>query len=111
MSGGAVPSGQRSRRPVADGGTVSLIVVGVVAVVASLLMAIGRFGRDLDDSAQAQTAADAAALAGVRGGRQLASEIAVANGAVLVSFVADGDSVRVTTAVSGAIASARASGS
>ncbi|CAB4822253.1 MAG: hypothetical protein F2873_01880 [Actinobacteria bacterium] len=111
MISSAAPGGQRQGGVAADRGTISLIVIGVVAVVVVLLLAIGRFGRDLDDSARAQTAADAAALAGVQGGRQLAAEVAEANGAVLVSFAADSDSVRVTTAVSGAVASARATGS
>ncbi|CAB4698692.1 MAG: hypothetical protein F2934_00080 [Actinobacteria bacterium] len=111
MTSRAADLGQRQGGTAADRGSVSLIVIGVVAVAVALLLSIGRFGRDLDDSARAQTAADAAALAGVQGGRQLAAEVAEANGAELVSFVADNGSVRVTTAVSGAVASARAIGS
>jgi hypothetical protein len=97
----------RDREP--NAGSATLLVVVVVVVLASVALAVGRFGRGLNDAARAQTAADAAALAGSVGGRDRASDLATANHAVLVSFVEIGASVRVVVTVDGVVATARAS--
>jgi len=57
---------------------------------------------------QAQVAADAAALAGVTGGRAAATKLATANGGVLVTFASEGDTVQVVVRVREATATARA---
>jgi hypothetical protein len=62
------------------------LVIGVAAVIAVLVLALGRFAVTLTDAARARTAADAAALAGAGGGRAAASEMARANGGELVDY-------------------------
>lgn len=52
----------------------------------ALLVALVGFARAAIDSARADGAADAAALAGVRGGPESARRAARANGATLVAF-------------------------
>jgi len=91
-----------------DQGQALPIVIGVVAVLAVLMVGIGWFGVGLRDAAQARTAADAAALAGVDGGRTAAASLAGANGGGLVSFSVVGDDVIVTVRVGRATATARA---
>jgi hypothetical protein len=81
-----------------------------VVVVLVALVAIG-FVHAADavlDRQQAQTAADAAALAGLQGGRSAAARLAAANGAVLVSFEQDGATVTVLVARDEVRARARA---
>jgi Flp pilus assembly protein TadG len=60
----------------------------LIAVVlgALFLTAIGELADAVVDRARAQAAADAAALAGVTGGRATAAHVAAANGAVLARF-------------------------
>jgi hypothetical protein len=92
-----------------DRGQAVLVLAVVVVVVA--LVAIG-FARAADvvlDRQQAQTAADAAALAGLQGGRSAAARLAAANGAVLVSFVEAGSMVTVVVSRGEVRARARAS--
>jgi len=84
------------------------VVLGVVAVLAGLLLAVARLGGNLNDAAQARTAADAAALAGVHGGRAQAEALAQANGAVLTRFEVIGHDIVVAVAVGSAAATARA---
>jgi Flp pilus assembly protein TadG len=57
---------------------------------------------------QAQSAADAAALAGVTGGRAASADLAAANDAALVSWSRDGYEVTVTVRVDDHEATARA---
>ncbi len=57
---------------------------------------------------QAQTAADAAALAAVQGGRGAARQLAQANGGTLEAYATAGSAVRVTVAVDGVPAVAAA---
>jgi hypothetical protein len=90
-----------------DGQALPLIVVAVlVAAVAAL--ALGRLGTRAIGSARAQTAADAAALAGVRGGYPAAAQLAAANGARLVSFTLNGRDVRVRVEADDTVAEAHA---
>jgi hypothetical protein len=81
-----------------------------VALVLGALLAIGvgRVGAVVVQRQRAQIAADAAALAGVRGGRATAAAVATANGAALQSFDVRGDEVLVTVTVGAVDASARA---
>ena len=93
-----------------DHGQAVPVLIGVVAVLAAIALGIGRFGGHLTEAAQARTAADAAALAGVEGGARAAAALAAANHATLVSFTAEGDDVLVTVTVGQARATARATG-
>ena len=86
------------------------LIVVVVALTATCLVAVGRFAGGLGDAARARTAADAAALAGVEGGRSGAAALAGANGGTLVSFDRIGRDVVVTVQVGRARAEARATG-
>jgi outer membrane lipoprotein SlyB len=95
--------GYRSER----GSFLPLMALGLAMVVLAALL-LGAFGRATADRARAQTAADAAALAGVVEGEAAAAELARANGGELVSFrVDDGDTV-VEVRVGGSVARARA---
>jgi predicted dinucleotide-utilizing enzyme len=89
-------------------GQAVLTVALAVAVLVVALLVIGRVGRTVVDRARARTAADAAALAGVRDGRARAQEMAQRNGARLIDFEALGDEVDVTVEVGSMRASARA---
>jgi hypothetical protein len=80
----------------------------VIAVVVLGLLVLGRVGRVTIDRAEARTAADAAALAGVRDGRAAADAMAARNGGRLTGFVDDGHQVEVTVRLGSAEASARA---
>lgn len=99
----------RQRDAGADRGSAAIVVMGVVALVAVVVMAIGRLGQVLDDAARAQTAADAAALAAVHGGRPQADELAASNGAIVTRFEQLGHDVVVEVRVGSATATARAS--
>ncbi len=66
------------------------------------------FVEHLRDGVQARTAADAAALASVRGGRTAALALATANGAELLAWQREGSAVVVTVRVGDATAAARA---
>ena len=81
-----------------------------VALVLGAMLAIGvgRVGAVVVQRQRDQIAADAAALAGVRGGRATAAAVATANGAALQSFDVRGDEVLVTVTVGAVDASARA---
>ncbi len=90
------------------GQAVVLLLVVVVLVVLSMV-AVARFGARVVGIEQAQIAADAAALAGVDGGRAAAARLASANDGVLLAFARVGDDVLVTVDVRGVKAVARAS--
>ncbi len=75
------------------------------AVMGAIVVGVGD---RLVDRAKAQTAADAAALAGVSGGRSAAQRFALSNGGILRSFEAAGALVQVRVAVGRAEATARA---
>lgn len=84
---------------------VTLVAIAVCVAVTSALLPVLV---DVAHHQQAQSAADAAALAGVRGGRAAAAELAVANGASLVSWQQAGRQVTVVVVVAGQRATARA---
>ena len=85
------------------------ILDAVFMLLAALLMVrVVELGAAAASRARAQTAADAAALAGVVEGREGADEIARRNGATLVAWVEEADQVQVTVRVDDAEATARA---
>ncbi|MEJ7585070.1 MAG: pilus assembly protein TadG-related protein [Acidimicrobiales bacterium] len=84
-------------------------LLAVVVLVAGLVaLALARMGGDAVDRARAESAADAAALAGAAEGRVSASELADRNGAHLLSFTELGADVVVVVRVGDARARARA---
>ncbi|HET7487943.1 MAG TPA: pilus assembly protein TadG-related protein [Acidimicrobiales bacterium] len=89
-------------------GQVLPLVTMVVVLAGVLCLAVGRLGGAAVDRARADTAADAAALAGAAGDRKDAAALAAANGGRLTSFERRGTDTRVEVAVGPAIASARA---
>ncbi len=62
------------------------LLVLVVALAVLVAVGAGQAARAVIDRGRAQAAADAAALAGVHGGRAAAVRLASANGATLVSY-------------------------
>jgi len=80
----------------------------VVALTALIVLGLGRLGAVVVARAEAQTAADAAALVGARHGRPVAETLAAANGGRLVSWAAAGREVEVVAEVRGEQARARA---
>ncbi len=84
------------------------MMVLVLAAAAVVVITIARLGTAADEAAQARTAADAAALAGAARGYASATELAEANGAILVDYSAFGNQVEVRVQVGSATAVARA---
>lgn len=97
-----------------DTGQAVPLVAALVAVAASLTLAIGAFAGDVIDAARAQTAADAAALASLEGGRPAAVRLAARHGASLETWSRragrEGMSVTVTVRIGDAERTARATG-
>lgn len=91
-----------------DRGQAVVLVLALVAVLVVMLVAVAQFGARLVAREQAQVVADAAALAGVVGGRGEAERMAIANGGVLMTFQSGGDEVVVGVQVGGETATARA---
>jgi hypothetical protein len=82
-----------------------LVVLGVaVASMTALIPHLVAIG----DRQRAQNAADAAALAGVVGGRDASVRLAASNGGVVVAWYRSGAEVTVTVRVDDQIAEARA---
>lgn len=91
-----------------EGGAITVLLAAAILAASLLLLRITALGSAAASRARAQTAADAAALAGVVGGRDEADALADANGGVLISWTDDGDEVQVSVQVDGALAVARA---
>lgn len=92
-----------------DSGSMLVFTVLVgVAICAAVTVALVPVLVGLVHRQQAQSAADAAALAGVNGGRSASAALASANDAALVSWSRDGDEVTVTVVVADHRATARA---
>ena len=91
-----------------DDGQAVPLSAALVAVGAVLVLSMGSLAGDVVDAGRARSAADAAALAGVAGGRAAAAGLAARNGATLVSWSQDGADVVVTVRVGDASATARA---
>ena len=92
---------------VSAGQALPLVVVGV-CVAAVCALALGRLGVRETARARAQTSADAAALAGVRGGYSAAERLVHANCGDLVAFAATRREVVVRVSCDGATATAHA---
>ena len=92
-----------------DRGSMLVLVVFVsLAITAAVLFALMPVLVDLTLRQQAQSAADAAALAGVTGGRTAAASIAAANDGTLVSWSREGPDVTVEVRVGDQVVMARA---
>ena len=90
------------------GSAMVLVVLVTVAFTVATGAGLAVLSRDLIDVSRARSAADAAALASVEGGRPAAIELAAANGATLVSWKQVGPEVVVEVRVGDAVARARA---
>ena len=88
-------------RPRDERGQAVPLALVVIAVAILATVAIAEFGGNVVDAGRARTAADAAALAGVEGGRDASAGVAADNGATLVSWSSrfDGDAATVTVTV------------
>ena len=91
-----------------DRGQAVVLLLIVVVMAALAVVGTGRFSVRVIDRGRAQTAADAAALAAVAGGRIAAGRLAVDNGARLVSFAEADGAITVVVDVGGQRATARA---
>ena len=92
-----------------DRGAMAVLVVLIaLAIAAAIMLGLVPVLGDLTDRQQARSAADAAALAGVTGGRSAAENLAAANDAVLVEWSRTGREVTVTVRVGGQTVIARA---
>jgi len=91
-----------------SGQAVMLAAVVLATVAVLVLMAVARFGAHTVERTRARTAADAAALAGLVGGRPAAVRMAAAHGATITEWSVDGDDVTVEVHLGGARAAARA---
>src|SRR5687768_11753663 len=94
------------RRPDQRGQALPLVAL-VVAVAGFMTIALGRVGAVVVAKAEAQTAADAAALAGAAHGRAAAEALAAANDGHVTSWRAGGREVEVVVVVRGEAARAR----
>jgi uncharacterized membrane protein len=104
--------GRGRNRPEGDRGgergqVAPLVVIVLLAALGAVVLLV-QVGRVTVARSEAQTAADAAALAGALEGRDGADELARANGAVLVSFATDGAEVQVVVEHGDVRATARA---
>ncbi len=96
------------RRARDRGQAVLLLLLPALALATVVALAVGHSGRQVIDRSRAQAAADAAALAGVDGGRSAATALAAANGAALVAFDATPDGEYVTVVVEVTVGDAHA---
>ena len=84
------------------------MLAGALALVVMLVLGLVALGNTADDRARAQTAADAAALAGAADGQVAADAAATANHATLERFTARGGEVEVVVRAGDSRATARA---
>jgi len=80
----------------------------VLAAAVAAALVVSRLGTTITDRAEARTAADAAALAGVTGGRPAADAVAAADHGVIQRYVVADGATEVTVRVGRAEATARA---
>ena len=92
-----------------DRGQAVLLMAAVVVLAALVSIGLADAGAVVAQRQRAQTAADAAALAGVSGGQAAAAQLAASNGAVLVSYDQHGFEVTVVVTLGRVSARARAS--
>jgi hypothetical protein len=93
-----------------DRGQAVPLVLALAAVAIVLTVAFGVFTGDVVDAGRARTAADAAALAGVEGGRPASVRLAAAHHGTVTAWRRQGRVVTVTVRVGAATASASATG-
>jgi hypothetical protein len=91
-------------------GQAAPFAAAAAALAVVLTLAIARLAGDLIDAARARTAADAAALAAVRGGRPATASLAAEHDASVIGWSRHGRDVIVTVRVGHAVATARATG-
>jgi len=91
-----------------DRGQAVLGAVVWLVLAAVIVLALSELSRATGNRVRAQTAADAAALAGAAGTDADAREAAERNDAVLITLTREGEEVQVTAEVDGASATARA---
>jgi hypothetical protein len=89
-------------------GQATILLLAVVVMAALTVVAVGELGGRIVSRSAAQTAADAAALAGTTGGQPAATWLALSNGGRLISYREDGDVVTVVVERDGERATARA---
>lgn len=99
---------RRTGRGGGEAGQVVPLVAAVLVVAAVIVLALVLLARGASDRARAQTAADAAALAGAADGEGAARAVAAANGGELTDYWAEGSEVWVAVEVGDAIARAKA---
>ena len=87
-----------------------LVLIVAAALFASLAVATTTVGTRMIERTRAQSAADAAALASIRGGRDAADTLARRHGATLVSFTRGPASGQVKVVVRLGAATAAAAG-
>lgn len=109
-----IAAGAEAEEAVSDRGQATPLLLMMLFATVGLALVVAEVGRLLNESAQARTAADAAALAGAAEGEQVAAELAAANGGTMISYHEhdedDGSStVSVTVRVGRATQTARAS--
>ena len=106
----------RARPELQDRGQAAPMMVVVLVAAVAVAVVAAEVGRLLDEGARAQTASDAAALAGAAAGRDEAALIAAANDGVLLSYTEDASDaagvvvVTVSVKVGRAARTARAEG-
>jgi uncharacterized membrane protein len=89
-------------------GQVLPLAAGIVVLAAAAMLLVVHLGRAANERARARTAADAAALAGAAEGRDAAEAIAIANHAVIETYLEVPDGVELRVRVGRARATARA---
>ena len=97
----------RSSRVGERGSILPLVALALAAAVFSVLVLVALAERAVQ-RAEAQTAADAAALAALYEGEEGAADLAERNGARLVDYIEDGPSVLAIVTLGGVEARARA---
>lgn len=91
-----------------DAGQIVPMMALVLFAVVIVAMVVIRLGLQVDRRARAQSAADAAAIAGATEGEDIAGSVTEANGATLESFVVRGSEVEVVVRLGDERATARA---
>jgi nitrous oxide reductase accessory protein NosL len=85
-----------------------VLLLMAVVMAALAVVGTGQFSVRVIDRGRAQTAADAAALAAIDGGRSEAGRLAAHNGGRLVSYLESDGAITVVVDVGGQRATARA---
>lgn len=105
------PDAEPGRRS-ARGQAATFVLLSVAVLLVAIALAVGSMGSHAVDRTRAQTAADAAALASLDGGRSAAERLAADHGAVVVDWHRGPGprTVTVTVRIGDTTATARARG-